>query len=55
MFVTIITEIQKLLIKLAKENECEVIGRWRKACVHHYYWAATSTLSGIGEVKWAKF
>ena len=30
-------------------------GRWRKACVRHFYWATTSTLSGIGEVKWAKF
>ena len=27
--------------------------RWRKAYVRHFYWAATSTLSGI-EVKWAK-
>ena len=33
----------------------EVIGKWRKACVRHFYWAATSTLFGIGEVKWAKF
>ena len=50
-----IIEIQKILIKLAKEKNCEVIGKWRKACVQHFYWAATSTLSGIGEVKWAKF
>jgi hypothetical protein len=40
---------------LAKDKELEVIGRWRKACVRHFYWAATSTHSGNGEVKWAKF
>ena len=40
---------------MAKDKELEVIGRWRKACVRHFYWAATSTHSGNGEVKWAKF
>ncbi|XP_046864077.1 uncharacterized protein LOC124457998 [Xenia sp. Carnegie-2017] len=29
--------------------------KMEKACVQHFYWAATLTLSGIGEVKWAKF
>ena len=48
-----LVEIQKILIKLAKEKDYEVRGR--KACVRHFYWAATSTLSGIGNVKWAKF
>ena len=49
------TEIQKILTNLAKDKELEVIGKWRKACVRHFYWAATSTHSGIGEVKWEKF
>ncbi|XP_046861503.1 uncharacterized protein LOC124454796 [Xenia sp. Carnegie-2017] len=48
-------KIQKIMITLAKEKDCQILGRWRKACVRHFYWAATSTLSGIGEVKWAKF
>ena len=48
-------EIQKTRINLAKDKELEVIGRWRKACVRHFYWAATSTHSGIGEVEWAQF
>ena len=30
-------EIQKILIKLAQDKELEVIGRWRKACVRHFY------------------
>ena len=47
----LVVEIQKILIKLAKEKDYEVRGRWRKACVRHFYWAATSTLSGIGNVK----
>ena len=48
-------EIQKTRINLAKDKELEVIGRWRKACLRHFYWAATSTHSGIGEVEWAQF
>jgi len=34
-----VAEIQKVLSKLSKEKGCEIIGRWRKACVRHYYWA----------------
>lgn len=40
---------------MVKEKGCEVLGKWRRTCVRHFYWAATSTLSGVGEVKWAKF
>ncbi|KAK3731207.1 hypothetical protein QZH41_017743 [Actinostola sp. cb2023] len=48
-------KIQKTLIKLSKENGCELIGRWRKACVRHFYWSVMSTHSLLGEVKVAKF
>ena len=48
-------EIQKALIKLSKEKGCEVIGRWRKACVRHLYWSVTSTMPNQGEVILAKF
>ena len=48
-------EIQKALIKLSKEKGCEVIGRWRKACVKHFYWSVTSTMPNQGEVILAKF
>lgn len=34
-------EIQKVLMKLSKEKNCEIIGQWRKACVWHFYWAVT--------------
>ena len=48
-------EIQKVLTKLNKEKGCEIIGRWRKACVRHFYWAVTSTQEHVEEVKLAKF
>ena len=44
-----------MLTKLSKEKECDIIGRWRKACVRHFYWAVTSTKETLGEVKLAKF
>ena len=34
---------------------CGIIGRWRKACVSHFYWAVTSTQEHLGELKLAKF
>ena len=48
-------EIKKVLTKLSKEKGCEVIGRWRKACVRQFYWAATSTQPKLGDVVLAKF
>jgi hypothetical protein len=51
----IILEIQKNLLKLSKEKSCEFIGRWRKACVVHFYWSIISTPPLLGEVKLAKF
>ena len=48
-------EIQKVLTTLSKEKGCEIIGRWRRACVRHFYWAVTSTQEHLGEVKLAKF
>lgn len=52
-------EIQKVLTKLSKEKRCEVIGRWKKACVRHFYWSVTSTEEDTrekqGQVILAKF
>ncbi|XP_078384068.1 uncharacterized protein LOC144666520 [Oculina patagonica] len=48
-------KIQKVLTKLSKEKGCETIGRWRKACVRHYYWSVTSTKPKLGDVILAKF
>lgn len=48
-------KIQKVLTKLSKEKDCEIIGRWRKACVRHFYWSVTSTKECLGKVKLAKF
>lgn len=48
-------KIQKVLIKLSKEKNCEIIGRWRKACVHQFYWAVTSNKETLEGLKLAKF
>ncbi|XP_068712766.1 uncharacterized protein [Montipora foliosa] len=48
-------QIQKTLTKLSKEKTCEIIGRWKKACLRHFYWSVTSTEELQGEVKLAKF
>ena len=50
-----LAEIQKLLQRPSKENGMEAIGRWRKACVRHFYWAVTSTKEKLGEVIVAKY
>lgn len=44
-----------MLLKLSKERDCEIIGRWRKACVSHFYWSVLSSSEYQGEVKLAKF
>lgn len=50
-----VAEIKKILLKLSKEHNCEIIGRWRKACVTHFYWSIISTSEHLGELKLAKF
>ena len=44
-----------MLTKLNKERGFEIIGRWQRVCVKHFYWAVTSTQEMLGEVKLAKF
>ena len=48
-------EIRKVLTKISKEKGCEVIARWKKACVRHFYWSVTSTPPQLGDVILAKF
>lgn len=48
-------KIQKLLTKLSKEKGMEAVGRWRKACVRHFYWSVTSTKRKLQQVILAKF
>lgn len=55
LFDYIISEINKTLLKLSKKKGFELIGRWRKACVNHFYWAVMSTPVLMREVKLAKF
>ncbi|KAK2549704.1 hypothetical protein P5673_029832, partial [Acropora cervicornis] len=37
-------KIKKLLTKLSKEKGMEAIGRWKKACVCHFYWTILAAL-----------
>ncbi|XP_044178092.1 uncharacterized protein LOC122960162 [Acropora millepora] len=48
-------KIKKLLTKLSKEKGMEAIGRWKKACVCHFYWCVTSTQAKLQQVILAKF
>jgi len=54
-FLFFMPEIQKALTKLSKEKGCEVIARWKQACVRHFYWSVTSTTPKLGDVILAKF
>jgi len=38
-----------------RSKGCEIIGRWRKSFVRHFYWAVTSTKDHLGELKLPKF
>lgn len=53
--VLFILEIKKKMLKLGKERGCELVSRWYKACINHFYWAVISTPVLMGEVKLAKF
>ena len=55
IFFFFLAEIQKVLTKLSKEKGCEIIGRWKQACVRHFYWSVTSTTPKLGDVILAKF
>ena len=48
-------EITKVLTKISKVSGCETITNWIKPCTNHLYWSARTTISGNGEVIWAKF
>ena len=48
-------EIQPVLSKIAKEKGCELLSVWIKPCINHFYWSATSTVNGNGQVIWANF
>jgi REP element-mobilizing transposase RayT len=50
---SIFSEIRKVLSKVAKEKDCELLNEWIKPCENHLHWSATSTFSGNGLVIWA--
>ena len=50
-----VLEIKKVLTKLSKEKGCEIIGRWKKACIRHFYWSVISTALNLQDLIVAKF
>ena len=48
-------EIRKVLTKISKESGCSALVEWIRPCENHFFWSATSTLSGNGSVIYAKF
>jgi solute carrier family 8 (sodium/calcium exchanger) len=42
-------------LKLSKEKECELVGRWSKSIINHMYWCAMSTSDGDGDIMKAKW
>ncbi|XP_078363789.1 uncharacterized protein LOC144648008 [Oculina patagonica] len=48
-------KIHKVLTSISKERGCAALVNWIRPCENHYFWSATSTLSGNGNVIYAKF
>ena len=54
-FNVFVTEIRKVLLKIANLKDCNELAEWIKACENDLHWSATSTPNGNGDVIWAKF
>lgn len=46
---------KKKVDALAKEKDCELVGKWKKSMVNHLYWSAVSTPNGNGDTIKAKW
>ena len=49
------TALGKKIDRVAKEKECELVGKWKKSLIDHLYWSAVSTSDGNGHVIQAKW
>lgn len=47
--------LRKLMLKFAKEKDCEILNDWTRSCTNHLHWSATTTSSGDGDLILAKF
>lgn len=47
--------IRKVLTKISKESGGTALINWIRPCENHFLWSAMSTLSGNGNVIYAKF
>lgn len=46
---------RKKLETLAKQKDCELVGKWERSIINHMYWSVASTPNGDGEmmkIKW---
>ena len=54
-YIIITTGFHKKLDALAKQKDCELIGKWERSIINHLYWCVASTPSGDREtmkMKW---
>ena len=49
-FIVTFIGIEKKLNALAKQKDCEKIGKWSKSIANHLYWCAASTTVGNQEM-----
>ena len=40
---------------LAKQKDCELVGKWEQSMINHMYWCVVSTPNGDGDMMVAKW
>ena len=50
-----LTGFRKKLDAAAKQKGCELIGKWRRSIINHFYWCVSSTPDGDTETILAKW
>ena len=46
---------RKKVKALAKQKDCELVGKWEKSMINHMYWCVVSTPNGDGDMMVAKW
>lgn len=46
---------RKKVKALAKQKDCELVGKWEKSMINHMYWCVVSTPNGDGDRMVAKW
>ena len=46
---------RKKVKTLAKQKDCELVGKWEQSMINHMYWCVVSTSNGDGDMMVAKW